>query len=106
MPGMDHEGFVDLDKKVEEETEVGEPSLYRVILHNDHYTTMDFVVEVLMKVFSKSAAEATKIMLEVHRRGTGECGIYVYDIAVTKVNQVHTMARRRGFPLRCSLERV
>ena len=66
--------------------------MFRVILHNDHYTTMDFVVEVLMKVFGKTAAEAIKIMLDVHRKGAGICGVYTYDIAVTKVAQVHRMA--------------
>jgi ATP-dependent Clp protease adaptor protein ClpS len=78
--------------------------MFRVILHNDHYTTMDFVVEVLMRVFHKTAAEAIKIMLDVHRRGEGVCGVYVYDIAVTKVFQVHEMARKREFPLKCSYE--
>lgn len=87
------------------ETDLAEPHLYRVILHNDDYTTMDFVVEVLMKVFAKPVVEATKIMLDVHRNGAGQCGVYVYDIAVSKVDQVHAMARKRGFPLRCTYER-
>ncbi|MCX5843141.1 MAG: ATP-dependent Clp protease adaptor ClpS [Deltaproteobacteria bacterium] len=78
--------------------------MYRVILHNDHYTTMDFVVEVLMIVFHKAAAEATKVMLDVHKKGAGICGVYTYDIASTKVSVVHTMAKRREFPLKCSLE--
>jgi len=88
----------------EDQTELREPKLYRVILHNDHYTTMDFVVDVLVKVFHKPAVEATKIMLDVHRRGRGVCGIYTYDIAVTKVNRVQTMAKMREFPLRCTME--
>ncbi|MFH1078944.1 MAG: ATP-dependent Clp protease adaptor ClpS [Pseudomonadota bacterium] len=81
-----------------------EPRMFRVILHNDHYTTMDFVVEVLMKVFQKTAAEAIKIMLDVHRKGAGVCGIYTYDIAVTKVLQVRQMAKNRDFPLQCSYD--
>ncbi|MCU0580894.1 MAG: ATP-dependent Clp protease adapter ClpS [Syntrophales bacterium] len=88
----------------EDQTELREPKLYRVILLNDHYTTMDFVVDVLVKVFHKPAVEATKIMLDVHRRGRGVCGIYTYDIAVTKVNRVQTMAKMREFPLRCTME--
>jgi ATP-dependent Clp protease adaptor protein ClpS len=83
-----------------------EPSMFKVILHNDHYTAMDFVVEILMRIFQKPAAEATKIMLEIHHRGQGLCGIYTYDIAVTKTSRVHAMARNRGFPLRCSYEKA
>ncbi len=87
-----------------QEVEIREPNLYRVILHNDHYTTMNFVVEVLIAVFHRPAAEATRIMLDVHRKGKGICGVYTYDIAVTKINQVHELARKNEFPLRCSLE--
>lgn len=90
--------------KLEPDTVLQEPKMYRVILHNDHYTTMDFVVEVLMIVFHKAAAEATKVMLDVHKKGAGICGVYTYDIASTKVSVVHTMAKRREFPLKCSLE--
>lgn len=105
MPN-DHErdGVFDGGLKVDRDIEIREPKMYRVILHNDHYTTMDFVVEVLMSVFHKPAAEATKIMMDVHRRGSGMCGVYTYDIAATKVSQVHTMARAREFPLKCSME--
>lgn len=91
---------------VDSEPLLEEPRMFRVILHNDHYTTMDFVVEVLMQVFHKTAAEAVKIMLDVHRKGAGVCGIYVYDIAVTKVSQVLRMAKKREFPLKCSYEEV
>ena len=92
------------DIKLDPDTVLQEPKMYRVILHNDHYTTMDFVVEVLMIVFHKVAAEATKIMLDVHKKGAGVCGVYTYDIASTKVSVVHNMAKRREFPLKCSLE--
>jgi ATP-dependent Clp protease adaptor protein ClpS len=86
--------------------EIREPRMYQVILHNDDYTTMDFVIEVLVCVFHKPAAEATKIMLDVHRKGKGLCGIYSYDIAATKVSLVHQLAKKREFPLRCSLDEV
>jgi ATP-dependent Clp protease adaptor protein ClpS len=89
---------------VDSEPRLEEPRMFRVILHNDHYTTMDFVVEVLMKVFHKTAAEAIKIMLDVHRKGAGVCGVYTYDIAATKVAQVHHMAKKDEFPLKCSYE--
>ncbi|MDQ5984777.1 MAG: ATP-dependent Clp protease adapter protein ClpS [Syntrophus sp. SKADARSKE-3] len=94
----------DRDFAPESETDIAEPSMYRVILHNDHYTTMDFVVEVLRNIFHKTASEATKIMLDVHERGHGVCGIYTYDMAVTKVSRVHQMAKMRSFPLKCSYE--
>jgi ATP-dependent Clp protease adaptor protein ClpS len=75
-----------------------------VILVNDDYTTMDFVIEVLIGVFHKPAAEATRIMLDVHENGKGVCGVYTYDIATTKIDLVHKLARKREFPLKCSLE--
>lgn len=84
--------------------DVKEPEMYRVVLHNDDYTTMEFVVEVLMKVFHKSLVDATKIMLDVHRKGEGHVGVYTYDVASTKVSQVHQLAREREFPLRCTIE--
>ena len=86
------------------EQEIREPKLYRVILHNDHYTTMDFVIKVLISVFHKPAVEATKIMLDVHKKGKGICGVFTYDIATSKVALVYQMARKREFPLKCSLE--
>ena len=89
---------------VQQEPRLQEPKLYRVILHNDHYTTMDFVVKVIMSVFHKPAAEATKIMLDVHRRGAWIVGVYTWDIANTKIAQVHEMARREEFPLKASCE--
>jgi ATP-dependent Clp protease adaptor protein ClpS len=94
----------DAELQIEEETEIREPKMYRVVLHNDHFTTMEFVVEVLVKIFAKPAQEATRIMLDVHRRGSGECGVFSLDIARTKVAQVHALARQHEFPLRCSYE--
>lgn len=80
------------------------PTLFRVILHNDDYTTMEFVVEVLEQVFQKSPAEAHRIMMHVHTRGHGVCGAYPYEVAETKVALVHDRARERGYPLRASME--
>ena len=81
-----------------------EPPMFRVLLLNDNYTTMDFVVKVLMDIFHKNLIEATKIMLDVHRKGRGMVGVYTFDIANTKVAQVHSKAKESQFPLRCSLE--
>jgi len=86
------------------EEQVREPEMYKVLLHNDDYTTMDFVVEVLMTVFSKEFQEATRIMLDVHRKGVGLCGVYTYEIAETKVETVHALARENGYPLKCTME--
>jgi ATP-dependent Clp protease adaptor protein ClpS len=80
------------------------PQLFRVLLHNDDYTTMQFVIEVLESVFQKSPAEAFRIMMQVHTRGHGVCGAYPYEIAETKVGLVHDRARDQGFPLRASME--
>lgn len=84
--------------------EIREPKMYRVLLHNDDYTTMDFVIEVLVSVFHKPAAEATRIMLDVHKKGIGVCGVYTYDIAQSRVAQVHRLARKSEFPLKCSID--
>ena len=84
--------------------EIWEPKMYRVILHNDDYSTMDFVIEVLISIFHKPAADATRIMLDVHKKGKGICGVYTYDIAATRVARVHQLAKKREFPLKCSLE--
>ncbi|MDJ0984757.1 MAG: ATP-dependent Clp protease adapter ClpS [Desulfobacterales bacterium] len=87
------------------EQKVKEPPMYKVLLLNDDYTTMDFVVEVLRFVFNKSVTDATQIMLNVHRNGFGLCGIYPFEVAETKVNTVEALARERGFPLKCTIER-
>jgi ATP-dependent Clp protease adaptor protein ClpS len=86
------------------DAEIKEPPMYRVLLHNDDYTTMEFVVEILMHVFQKPVEEATRIMLNVHKNGTGICGSYTYEVAETKVDTVHLLAKENGFPLKCSME--
>lgn len=83
-----------------------EPQQYKVILHNDDFTTMDFVVMVLAVVFRKNAADAERIMLDVHNYGQGVAGVYTFDIAKTKAHKAQQMARRAGFPLRLSVEPV
>ncbi len=84
---------------------VSRPSMYKVIILNDDYTTMDFVVEVLLKIFRKNLEKANEIMLNVHRRGKGICGIYTREIAETKIETVHTLAQAQGFPLKCTMEK-
>lgn len=86
------------------DAEVREPRKFRVLLHNDDYTTMEFVIEILISVFGKSPDQAMAIMLSVHEKGLGSCGVYTEEIAETKVAQVHDRARKAGFPLRCSME--
>lgn len=86
------------------EEDLDEPPMYKVLLHNDDYTTMEFVVEILQKVFHKPPAEAAQIMLLVHKSGTGVCGIFTAEVAETKVELVHHLARKNGYPLQCSME--
>ncbi|SHJ29450.1 ATP-dependent Clp protease adaptor protein ClpS [Desulfatibacillum alkenivorans DSM 16219] len=78
--------------------------MFKVLLHNDDYTTMEFVVGVLQRVFNKSVPEATRIMLNVHNRGVGVAGVYTAEVAETKIETVHSMAQADGFPLKCSME--
>ena len=82
-----------------------EPPRYKVLLHNDDYTTMDFVIMILQTVFGKNTDEATRIMLNVHHQGVGLAGIYSLEIGETKVALVHQLAKKNQFPLRCSLEK-
>jgi len=88
------------------EEELKEPRRFRVLLHNDDYTSMDFVVAVLIDIFRKSREQAMSIMLSVHEKGIGVCGVYTAEVAETKVAMVHARARAEGFPLRCSMEEV
>lgn len=89
---------------VNTEEQVRTPSLFKVLMHNDDYTTMEFVIEVLRDIFHKSVSDAEKIMLTIHFQGFGHCGTFPYAIAETKADQVRLRARKAGFPLRCSLE--
>lgn len=86
--------------------ELREPRQYKVLLHNDDYTTMEFVVRILRIVFNKSEPDATRIMMNVHEEGVGVCGIYPVEMAETKVALVHSLAKQEGFPLRSSMEEV
>lgn len=85
---------------------VMEPKRFGVILHNDDFTTMEFVVKILKQVFHKSEADAETIMMQVHRQGKGLAGVYSYDIACTKANIAEEMARQEGFPLKLTVEEV
>jgi ATP-dependent Clp protease adaptor protein ClpS len=80
------------------------PPVFKVLLHNDDYTTMEFVTHVLQKFFQKSMEDATQIMLHVHHKGIGVCGLYPFEIAETKVAQVVDYARKNDYPLQCSME--
>ena len=84
--------------------ETKEPRLYKVLLHNDDYTTMEFVISILETVFHRSPHDATKIMLNVHNEGVGVAGVYTREICETKISIVHQLAKKNEFPLRCSME--
>lgn len=90
--------------QTQEKQKLKKPPLYKVLLHNDNYTTMEFVVYVLMSVFHHSEIEAIRIMLQVHNQGVGVAGVYTREIAETKVNRVTTLAREFEYPLMCSME--
>jgi len=94
----------DLEFGLEEETELETPKMFKVILLNDDYTPMDFVIEILMDIFGKDEIVAVDLMLDVHEQGKAVCGVYTYDIAETKVVQVQNRARKSEFPLRTILE--
>jgi ATP-dependent Clp protease adaptor protein ClpS len=102
--------MADVDRKTGDEVlektrpRTKQPTHFNVILHNDDYTTMQFVVEVLESIFHKSPAEAFRVMMHVHTRGKGLCGAYPHEVAETKVGLVHDHARAQGFPLRASME--
>jgi ATP-dependent Clp protease adaptor protein ClpS len=86
-------------------TRTKKPSLYRVLLLNDDYTPMEFVVYVLERFFNKSREDATRIMLHVHQNGVGLCGVFTFEVAETKVAQVLDLARRHEHPLQCTMEK-
>ena len=98
--------FPDFETDVlsESETKLEKPKLFKVILHNDDFTTMDFVVEILENVFHKQPAEAYRIMMAVHTQGKGLCGVYPHEVAETKVATVIELAREHGFPLLAAME--
>lgn len=88
---------------IEADSEIKEPSLFQVLLLNDHYTSMEFVVFILETIFSKPRLEAEQIMLSVHNTGSGIAGIYVKEIAETKIQEVHSLAAKNEFPLKCKM---
>ncbi len=90
---------------VETKPKTKKPSLYKVLMLNDDFTPMEFVVHVLQRFFGKNSDEATQIMLHVHQRGVGLCGVFTYEIAETKVTQVVDYARKHQHPLQCTLEK-
>jgi ATP-dependent Clp protease adaptor protein ClpS len=94
----------DTDVLVESETKLEKPKLFRVLLHNDDYTTMEFVVFILQAVFHRSDAEAVVIMLKVHNEGVGTAGVYTYEVAKMKAEKAMNIAQAREFPLLCTVE--
>jgi ATP-dependent Clp protease adaptor protein ClpS len=110
--GADHNGADDDDGSgngtaviTRTKPKVKKPNLYRVLLLNDDYTPMEFVVHVLERFFRKTRDEATQVMLHVHQNGVGECGVYTYEVAETKVTQVMDFARQNQHPLQCVMEK-
>ena len=98
-------GGTDAGVAVKTRPKTKKPSMYKVLMLNDDYTPMEFVVHVLERFFSKSREDATQIMLHVHRRGVGLCGVYTFEVAETKVAQVVEFARQNQHPLQCTLEK-
>lgn len=94
--------------KIEEEIETSlaleEPKMFKVLLHNDDYTSMDFVVDILMGIFHKNIDEAERIMIQIHEKGLGVCGVYTFEIAQTKADQVRQKAKQHEFPLLATVE--
>ena len=102
MGDTDRKGAGEVLEKTRRKTD--KPKLYKVLLHNDDYTTMEFVVMILESIFSKSPAEAYRVMMHVHTGGVGIAGVYPYEVAETKVALTHESAKEAGYPLRCSME--
>ncbi len=102
MAGTDRRTDGEVLERTRQETK--QPQLYKVLLLNDDYTTMDFVMEVLESIFNKQPAEAFRIMMAVHTQGKGLCGVYPHEVAETKVEAVAGRARENGFPLRAAME--
>ena len=89
---------------VAEKVKLDPPKMYKVVLHNDDYTTMEFVIHVLMKFFAKNYDESHAVMLSIHHDGVGICGIYTFEVAESKSSKVNSYSRGKGHPLKCSLE--
>lgn len=96
----------DLGVVTESDKKLAPPPMYKVLLHNDDYTTMEFVVQILEGVFHRSHTEATQIMLHIHRNGIGVAGVYTYEVAETKVAVVEALAKQNEYPLKCTMEEV
>ncbi len=105
-PDREDEGPPDIGIAVKTRAKSKKPSQYKVLMLNDDYTPMEFVVLVLKRFFSMNMDEATRVMLHVHQKGVGVCGIFTYEVAETKVNQVMDFAREHQHPLQCTLEKV
>jgi len=95
-----------IEEELESELALAEPTKYKVLLHNDDYSTMDFVVDILVNVFHKNIIQAEEIMTAIHKSGKAVCGIYTFEIAETKVYQVKELAKSNGFPLLATMEEV
>lgn len=102
MSENDIETIETVENRVEDE--VKEPPMYKVLIHNDNYTTKEFVVQILMTIFHKSADEAAQLMWRVHNSGRGICGVYPFEVAETKVATVTNIAREHGYPLKTTME--
>lgn len=100
----DHDFEFDRDVIVEDRDKTQLPKKYKVLLHNDDYTTMEFVIQILELFFNKTEEEAKRIMLKVHNEGVGICGVYTYEVAESKASQVIRYAREHEHPLKCSIE--
>ena len=90
--------------KQKDEVKIKKPKNYKVVMYNDDYTTMEFVINILVNVFNKKLVEAEMIMIDVHKRGKGVAGMYSYDIAITKVSTAMSMAKEQGFPFKLTVE--
>lgn len=101
---VDDDGF-ETGIAVKSRPKTKKPAMYKVLMLNDDYTPMEFVIHVLQRFFSKSAEEATRIMLHVHQRGVGICGVFTHELAETKATQVMDLARQNDHPLQCTIER-
>ncbi len=93
-----------IEEEVEIELEIAVPKMYRVILHNDNYTSMDFVIMILTSIFHKNFDDAEALMIAIHDKGKAICGVYSYEIAETKAHQVITLAKQNEFPLLATIE--